>query len=281
MSPKAQPSFLARVRAALPRLHPTERRLADFVLNFPGELASYTATELAHLANVSNATVTRFVRKIGYSGYEEARQHVRAERQTGAALYLVGARSGEPGDLVARHAEQGSANLVATFGAIAEAEIDAIADRMLGARRVWIVGFRTSRAFAQYLGWQVLQAIEAVSVIPGAGETLGEHIAGIGREDCVVVFGLRRRPAKLDAVLDQIVRTGASVVSITDESAPHDPKVAWHLRCRTAAPGPLFNHVSVIGLAHLIATRVIERAGPEGRRRLTAIEGLHDALDEL
>lgn len=46
--PKAkEKSFLARVRIALPGLHPAERRLGDFVCDFPGELASYSGSELA------------------------------------------------------------------------------------------------------------------------------------------------------------------------------------------------------------------------------------------
>src|SRR5215213_8390863 len=56
------PSLLSRVRDQLHELPPTERRLADLVLDFPGELASYSASELAGLANVSNATVSRFIR---------------------------------------------------------------------------------------------------------------------------------------------------------------------------------------------------------------------------
>jgi DNA-binding MurR/RpiR family transcriptional regulator len=49
------------VRQALPSLHPAERRLGDFVCDFPGELASYSGSELAQLAHVSKATVSRFV----------------------------------------------------------------------------------------------------------------------------------------------------------------------------------------------------------------------------
>lgn len=37
-------SFLARVRAELPHLHPAERRLGEFVCDFPGELASVVTT---------------------------------------------------------------------------------------------------------------------------------------------------------------------------------------------------------------------------------------------
>ena len=70
------PSLLSRVRDQLHDLPPTERRLADLVLDFPGELASYTASELAALANVSNATVSRFIRRLGYENYDELKSAV-------------------------------------------------------------------------------------------------------------------------------------------------------------------------------------------------------------
>ena len=56
---------MARVRRHLADCAPVERRLAEFVLDFPGDLASYTASELAQLTGVSNATVTRFIHRQG------------------------------------------------------------------------------------------------------------------------------------------------------------------------------------------------------------------------
>ena len=70
-------SFLQRVRKHLDSLPVTERQLADFVLEFPGELASYAGNELAQLAGVSPSTVSRFIRRIGYANYEDARKQVR------------------------------------------------------------------------------------------------------------------------------------------------------------------------------------------------------------
>ena len=69
MSPKER-SFLTRVRQVLPELHPAERRLGDFLCDFPGEVASYSAQELAALAHVSKATVSRFIQRLGYENYE-------------------------------------------------------------------------------------------------------------------------------------------------------------------------------------------------------------------
>ena len=60
-------TFLARIRAVLPELHRAEHKLGSFLLDFPGDLAAYDAQELARLSGVSKATVSRFVRRIGFA----------------------------------------------------------------------------------------------------------------------------------------------------------------------------------------------------------------------
>lgn len=281
MAETEKSSFLATVRGNLVKMPPTERRLAEFVLNFPGELASYNASELAKLANVSNATVSRFVQRLGYASYEDARRHVRTEQSAGAAIYMPSSHEASVADLVDLHFAQGVRNLTDTGKTLSAAEIDAIADAILGARRVIFIGFRTSQAFASYLHWQVLQVIDSSRLLPQAGQTLAEEFASLSEDDCVVFFGLPRRIGQNDLILEQLRRTGARLLYITDDKLAPYAGATWHLRCRIAAPGQLFNHVSVIGLCHFLATRVIERAGPAARKRLSYIEALHDSLNEL
>lgn len=273
-------SFLARVRHVLPTLHPAERRLGEFVCDFPGELASYSGSELADLAHVSKATVSRFVKRLGYGSYEEARRDARAEKQTGSRLFL-GTADGAGVQSVAAHVAQGVANLEASFASITDAQIDAVSRAMLNARKVWIIGFRSSHAFASYLQWQLTQVIENVVAIPGAGQTLGEHLVSFKPEDVVIVFGLRRRVARTDMLLEQVRHSRAQLLYITDEGVPFLPGAAWHFRCHSLAPGPLFNHVAVTAVCHLLTTRAIEMAANDGRVRLRGIETLNDALEEL
>ena len=131
---KAMPrSFMARVRASLPDLHPSERRLAEAVLDFPGDMAGYSASEIAELAGVSNATVSRFVRKIGYGSYDEARKAVREEGRTGAALLRFGTADGTKTGAVAAHLEQSRLNLEKTYEALDTAAVDHLA--LSGQRR--------------------------------------------------------------------------------------------------------------------------------------------------
>ncbi|ALM53282.1 MurR/RpiR family transcriptional regulator [Halomonas huangheensis] len=276
-----QRSFLSRVRNALPSLHPAERRLGEFVCDFPGELASYDAQELARFANVSKATVSRFVRRLGYESYEAARKHARDEQQTGSRLFLT-LSSDEQGEAsLTGNLELGKENLERTFAAIPQAEVDTVAQAILDARKTWVIGFRASHPFADYLRWQLAQVVEEVVSLPGGGETLGEHLVNFGTQDCVIVFGLRRRVAITGQILAYARERGARLLYVTDEGVEPEPIATWHFRCHSRAAGPLFNHTSVMALCHLLAMRTIELAGEGSRHRLRRIETLNERLEEL
>ena len=274
-------SLLSRVRESLHDLHPAERKLGELLCDFPGELASYSARELAALAGVSNATVTRFVRRLGYDSYDEARRHARAESETGSRLYLSPTSDDGAAAPASAQVDQTVHNIQRTMTLIDPAAIDAAARAILQARKLWVIGFRASHPFASYLHWQLMQVKESIIAIPGAGQTLGEHLVDVRAEDCVIFFGLRRRVAVTDNILADAERRGAAVLFVTDEGLPMRATATWHFRCDTTAPGPLFNHSAVMVLCHLIATRVIELADAAGRDRLRRIETLNYALSEL
>ena len=281
MAEPARESFLGRVREALPQLHPAERRLGEFLCDFPGELASYNAQELAKLANVSKSTVSRFVRRLGFESYEHARMLAREESQTGSRLFLSRVGDKRSANWLDADITQSKENLDWTFRRIGKSELEAIARALLNASKVWVIGFRSSHAFAVYLQWQLTQVLQNSVAIPGGGETLAEHIASMAENDCVVFFALRRRLAGTNAIVDAIIRTKADLAFITDEGAELCKNVTWHLRCQTVSTGPLFNHVSVMALCHQIVTRTIELAAADGRARLRRIEVLNESLGEL
>lgn len=274
-------SIVSRIHSRLPDLHPAERRLAEQICEFPGEMASYSASELAELAGVSNATVTRFVRSLGYKNFSEARRQAREESRTGSRLFLGKPDEGGADDWIAGFTEQSRNNLSATMEAISSHEIDAVADAILAARRTFVIGFRTNHSFATYLQWQLTQAVEHVVALPGGGQTMGEHLVNVTDRDMVVVFGMRRRPAQLITILDTVERTGAQVLYVTDEAARSRESATWHFHCDTRTPGTLFDHVSVTWLCYVLVSRVIQNSGAQARARLRAIEALHERLSEL
>lgn len=281
--PDTTPPLVERIRDKLGTLPPTERKLGEFLLDFEGDLSSYTASELTGLTGVSNATVTRFIRRLGYESYDDARRAARAERvdrHSGAPLFLLNPGMGLEGS-VAAHIQQGQDNISATFNQIPAALVDEIALAMAQARRVWFLGYRQNRNFASYLRWQLHQVLDNAQVIPGPGETLGDYAADMTPQDILVVFALRRSVPLAAEFAHQAGQAGASVLYITDHFSKDPVPARWLLRCHTQAPGPLDNHVALMMLCHLLATRTIEHAGSRGRRRMATIEAAHDALGDF
>lgn len=273
-------SFVRRLQGALNDLPEAERRLADFTLDFPGDIASYSASELAKFAGVSNATVTRLVQRLGYEDFNSARRSVREDRETGSPLMLE-AHGLAVTDGVAAHLQVGKANLETTFARISDADVAAMVQALIGARAIWIAGFRSSQAFAAYFRWQILQFLPHSHLLPGPGETLGEYMASFEKEDCLVAFGLRRRVPQLQKLVDQAGKRGAKVIYIADHLIGEVEYATWLLRCDARAPGPFDNHVAVIAICDLLITRIFQTLGKTGRERLLAVEAAHESADEL
>lgn len=278
-----QVSFVTRIQQQLDALPKTERRLAEFMLDFPGNLAGYSASELAGLTGVSNATVSRFIRRLGYDSYDEARRHARSEAQAGSPLFTqettAPASHAEPTLQAYLHKVQ--AQLGATLAGISQEQLHAIAKALLAARNVVYLGFRQNRNFAAYLRWQLLQVLPtAQQCLPGAGETLGEYLALVGRQDMVVLFALRRSVPLARRFAEQARAQGAQVLVITD-GLSEAPPATWLLRAQAESDSAFDNHASLMMLCHLISSHTLALAGQAGRRQLAEIEVAHDRLGEM
>ncbi|KZM49268.1 DNA-binding protein [Labrenzia sp. OB1] len=270
--------FLRRVQRVLPVLSPAERRLAEFLLDFPGELGSYDAQELARLCEVSKATVSRFVRRIGFESYDKARKAVRDERETGSRLFFAHAEPEANAAALAMDMREDKDNLDWTFSKLSAADLDALSRAVISTRKVWIAGQRISHSFAQYLYWQLTKIVPEVVVFPQGGETLGEHVARIEKGDLVIAIVLRRRMAGTSRLLDAVTETGGELALISDESMPRHSGARWHFHCRTHSEGPQFNHAAVLALCHQVVVRATLFSGREGRERLRAVDAVNEKL---
>jgi len=279
-----RPTIEERIEARYEALGPAERKLADLILGFPGELASYSATELAALADVSKAAASRLFQRLGYASYEQARRAAREARRWGSPLYLnTPAGDGEgPAGALAAHQQCEAANLARTMDALAGLDLDAVVDAVCRARRVALFGVRNSYMLASYARWQLIQVRGDVVLLPNAGETLAEHVADLGARDLLIAIGFRRRVPALGLLLRAARDAGVPILYLTDRSARRSAELAtWTIRCEVRGASLFDSYSSAISVLHLLSSAVVRRLGPGGRARLKRIEALHDALREL
>lgn len=277
-----------RIHRVYSELPEGERKAADLVLDMPGELALWSASELAERAGVSKATVSRLVRRLGFGSYEEARRAARELRAEGSPLYLAeGARA----PAAARAASRGAVaqqvavetNLVeATLSMLNPLTLEAVAELLADARRLRVAGFRNSYFAAEYARTMLAQFRPGVEMLNAPGQTLAEGIAGMGEGDAVLVIGLRRRPAGFNDFVQALAASGAAVVLVSDRSIREAPAAARHnLTCIVETPQAVDSYVGAMALLRLVALSVLTRLDARGRRHLERIEEIHDRLAEL
>jgi DNA-binding MurR/RpiR family transcriptional regulator len=273
-------SLVNRVHAAYAALPSGERKVADLVLDFPGELAAYTASELAGLAEVSNATVTRFFKRLGYDSFDEARRSARRAREWGSPLFLTSkATESEPigSDLIKRFAEED-----ATFAALDPEVLNEATDALARAKRLFFLGFRNSSYAAGYARWQFVQFRSDVHMLTGGAESLAERIADLGPGDLLVLVGVRRLVAKLRRYAEAAHAAGADILLLTDPSARITPAYArWTIICTVENPHVLDSYAGVMGILRLLVVETMHKLGRDGRERLQRIETLHESLGEF
>ncbi|MFC7273088.1 MurR/RpiR family transcriptional regulator [Paractinoplanes rhizophilus] len=77
--PRSATATAVHIRALLPSLQPSMRQVAERVLADTTATAGLTVTELAVASGVSEATVVRFCKAIGFAGYPQLRLALAAE----------------------------------------------------------------------------------------------------------------------------------------------------------------------------------------------------------
>ena len=73
--------ILLTLSSVYPKLNDAERKVADFILQNPEAARAQTITRLAALCGVSQSTINRFCRVVGYEGYMDFKLELAGELQ--------------------------------------------------------------------------------------------------------------------------------------------------------------------------------------------------------
>lgn len=269
-----------RIRAMYDQLPTRERALADLLLEFPGDVAIYSATDLAERANVSNAAVSRLIKRLNYADYKEAQREVRAQQAAGQPIYLNNSLIQPPthGDSLQRHLEQDTMNLRLTIEGLNPQALDDAVRCILKADIIWTLGFRNSHFFASYLRRQLNHIRPHVNQLPVPGQVIMEDLGNASPKDMVIMVGLRRRAEPTGKIMSYLRQRNVPVLYITDHRAVTTARLAtWTFPCQVRGVSLFDSYVGVISLLNYISTEVMAQAGNAGRNRLKTIE---EALDD-
>lgn len=275
------PTLRDRIQGQYDALSLVDRKLADVVLAREKDVLAYSATELAALAGVSKASAARFFQRLGFSGFQAFRQHQRDGAPQPSPLYRM-EHQGTRGSPLQQHIAQDAQQLQALADEVTDQGVKLAVKLLVGARRVWVVGYRNGYMTAFYAQALLSQVRAEVYLLnEGSGED-AERLADIQPHDVLLAMDFRRRTRRLSQVVGIACDAGASLVLVTDARVSALAARAQALFICPPQDGPIFDsYVSAISLINYLATAALAQVPKKARARMAAIEQVHAQLADL
>jgi DNA-binding MurR/RpiR family transcriptional regulator len=143
---------LARMRAAYPSLPPAERKVVNFILSNFEEVIRMTLSELAQHSGVSDATVVRLCRSLGFNTYLELKISLTRPLDNTPRLIHDDVREGDSAATIARKVLQTAIQAVQdTLAVLDEQAFDKAVEILHNADRILIAGVGNSGPLAYEL----------------------------------------------------------------------------------------------------------------------------------
>jgi len=197
------------------RLTPTQRRIAQCLVQHAPRAAYLSAAEVAELAGVSQPSVTRFAMALGYSGYPALRRELRDLTGDGTAPTTV---ERNPMQRAIQAETEHLQRLGDQLGRLDD--VRRAAELLVASRPLPVLGLRAAAPLAGYFGYFAAKVHPDVRVLDAGGTTLLDRLdqaraAGAG---AMLAMVLPRYPREsLEAVLAARA-AGYAVVAITDSA---------------------------------------------------------------
>jgi DNA-binding MurR/RpiR family transcriptional regulator len=199
-----------------------QRILARHVLANYQSVAFATIAQLAPEAGVSEATIVRFAKSLGFSGYpefqKEIRRLVRADLR-GAERFRLGAEKKPAGQTpLDRITEKERENIAALYQSHDAAAFAGAVGMLRRASAVVVVGRRSTAPLAYHFGFALNKiAVNATRITSITAETY-EELSRLDRRACVVVIGFPRYLRELVELLEFAKGRGLATLTITDSA---------------------------------------------------------------
>lgn len=249
------------------RLTPAQRAAARFIVANPAKFVFMSGAELAADVGVSQPSITRLAKELGYHGYGEMTDHIRELLRNGAA---DGGESpnGSP-------YQQLMDTEIAVLQQVREylgdsTPLDTAASMITKAESVSVLGLRISAPLAEHFYYRLHRLRGHTSTTTSGGSATLDELALSSQADSsvVVAFAMSRYPTELEPALEFARRRGMSVVLFVDTPTAPFCRPDDHLIIAPVSMGVTFGSLTAAYLlsALLIDRVAFETTGESGRR---------------
>lgn len=264
-------------------LSKTDTKIAAYICEHIDTIGLQTSTVMAEEIGVSDTSIVRFVRKLGYKGYLDFRTAMNErilkktieDRQSLSPMEKY-ARSKERlkrDSLIRDVSSYTLDNLEKSFLALDSGTLEQIVDILMSSDRKYIAGFRGTACCAQYMSSKLLFLMPHVVLITNADATAAERIIDITERDCLFLYSFPRYSEITRTLMDIARENKAKIILMTDgPTSPLANKADIVVTARIDGLGFTNSYVAPLSLSELIILAASSRSDETFSERFNRID---------
>lgn len=225
--------LITKIQSELPGFSKGQKQIARFILEHYDKAAFMTASRLGVTVGVSESTVVRFATELGYDGYphlQRALQEMIRNKLTSVQrMEVAGDRMGGRDVLqTVLHADTDMIRV--TLDEIDRDAFQGAVDALMGAKRIYILGVRSSSALASFLGFYFNLLFENVTLVhTNSVSEIFEQVLRVGPGDVLFGISFPRYSKRTLSAMKYARDRGARVIVLTDSQLSPLARVADHV----------------------------------------------------
>ena len=230
--------ILALIQENMNTFSKGQKRIAAFILESYDKAAFMTASRLGKKVGVSESTVVRFAAELGYDGYPDMQtslqKMIRNRLTSVQRIEVTNDRIGDQ-DLVSMVLQSDMEKIRLTLEELDRDAFDHAVKAIVSAKRIYIIGVRSSAAIASFLGFYFNLIFDnVVNVTAGTASEMFEHLLRVGEDDVVIGVSFPRYSSRTVQAMSFARDRKATTVAITDsEASPLAPICKYTLKARS------------------------------------------------
>lgn len=263
---------------------PLYRSIAEYLLANMDRAAFLSAAELAQQTGASHATIVRFAKSLGYSGYpemlREIQDHLSRKLSTVERLSRSVQAPDEERPLLERIVLQDIRNLETALRELDRNAFEAAVSTLSSARTVFVAGFRSTHALAWLLTFSLGLVLERFRVSMVSPTEYVEQLTAADNRDAIVAFSFPRYYRLTLEVLRFARGRSVKAVAVTDSSlSPLAREADVVLTCPVELPSFIESFAAPVSLVNALVTGVALARRRWSMNRLASLEEVWERLN--
>lgn len=212
--------ILTTIQSGMGGFSKSQKLIARFILENYDKAAFMTACKLGRTVDVSESTVVRFAAELGYDGYPEMQkalqEMIRGKLTTVQRIEVSNDRMGDQ-DVLTSVVRSDMEKLRLSLEGMSREEFSRVVDAIVGARKIYILGVRSSAALSDFLTFYFNLIFDnVIRVQTTLASEMFEQMLRVGKEDVVIGISFPRYSTRTARAMEFARDQGATVVAITD-----------------------------------------------------------------